>query len=257
MVAFCVLTCSVAFCQSNLPSLAETRLAAEHGDHAAQDKLGEIYLGQGNFSSAAEWFRKAAEAGIVNSQSRLGEILLDGKPKLAYGSVAVPKDKDAAIKWFSMAANQGHRGAQINLGNCYERGNGVKQDNVEAYKWFRLSSATNKVIETIYLNRLILRMSPQQIDEAEKRARAFAPHQSSESDFPEPQFARNISLKGIAGTPNHRVAMINNKTLEVGEEAKVKVGEKLVSVRVVEIREKSAGIVIEGMRQPKEISLKP
>jgi len=37
---------------------------------------------------------------------------------------------------------------------------------------------------------------------------------------------------------------------------KVKVGEKLVSVRVMEIKEKSVVVMIEGVNQPREIGLK-
>jgi TPR repeat protein len=47
-------------------------------------------------------------------------------------------ERGAAI-WFEMAARQGHTGAQRKIGLCYERGEGVPQDNLRAYAWLRLA----------------------------------------------------------------------------------------------------------------------
>ena len=38
---------------------------------------------------------------------------------------------------WTKAANQGHAGAQYNLGVMYEQGQGVAQNNVEAVRWYR------------------------------------------------------------------------------------------------------------------------
>jgi TPR repeat protein len=34
------------------------------------------------------------------------------------------------------AAEQGHSGAQFDLGDCYQNGDGVEWDRVEAFEWF-------------------------------------------------------------------------------------------------------------------------
>ena len=39
-----------------------------------------------------------------------------------------------------LAAGQGHAVAQYNLGVMYENGRGVRQDYVEAIKWYRLAA---------------------------------------------------------------------------------------------------------------------
>ena len=49
----------------------------------------------------------------------------------------VAKDQVEAVKWFYKAAEQGHPEAQYNLGLCYEFGKGVTADLAEAVKWFR------------------------------------------------------------------------------------------------------------------------
>ena len=49
----------------------------------------------------------------------------------------VAVDKAEAVKWFRMAAGQGHPPTQAMLGMCYLSGEGVAVDKVEAVKWFR------------------------------------------------------------------------------------------------------------------------
>ncbi|WP_146117165.1 tetratricopeptide repeat protein, partial [Haemophilus influenzae] len=49
----------------------------------------------------------------------------------------IKQDDFEAVKWFRKAAEQGVADAQLNLGNMYAKGLGVKQDDVEAVKWYR------------------------------------------------------------------------------------------------------------------------
>jgi len=49
----------------------------------------------------------------------------------------VPPDYTEAVKWFRMAAEQGHSSAQGYLGQCYAKGTGVAKDEVESAKWYR------------------------------------------------------------------------------------------------------------------------
>jgi hypothetical protein len=57
----------------------------------------------------------------------------------------------------------------------------------------------------------------------------------------------NIVLKGISGTAEKRLAIINNKTFEVGEEGDLRVGGPATRIKCVEIREKSILISINGV----------
>jgi hypothetical protein len=57
----------------------------------------------------------------------------------------------------------------------------------------------------------------------------------------------NIVLKGISGTAEKRLAIINNKTIGVGEEADLRIGGHLTKVKCVEVREKSVVISINGV----------
>lgn len=82
-----------------------------------------------NYTTAARWFRRAAEHGNAFGQEWLGYCYLDGK--------GVPKNYEEAAKWSHAAAQQGRSRAQYNLGNAYYSGKGVPLDYTEAVIWFK------------------------------------------------------------------------------------------------------------------------
>jgi len=49
----------------------------------------------------------------------------------------VPKNDAEAVRWYRLAAEQGHAGAQFNLGVIYDQGRGVPKNDAEAVRWFR------------------------------------------------------------------------------------------------------------------------
>ncbi len=61
-------------------------------------------------------------------------------------------------------------------------------------------------------------------------------------------------LKGISGTKNRRLALINNETFVVGETADVKVEDRDVVVYCKEIRDDS--VLITADDKPMELKLK-
>jgi hypothetical protein len=70
-----------------------------------------------------------------------------------------------------------------------------------------------------------------------------------------PAPASELVLKGIVGAPNHRLALINNAILEVGEEDAVRVPGGHVRVKCLEIGEDYAVVKAEGEAQPKRLEL--
>jgi hypothetical protein len=52
----------------------------------------------------------------------------------------VVQDATEAVRWFRLAADQGDAAAQLNLGGCYAKGTGVDQDAAEAARWYRLAA---------------------------------------------------------------------------------------------------------------------
>ena len=53
----------------------------------------------------------------------------------------VLEDDVEAVRWYRLAAEQGHAGAQANLGFMYSNGAGVPEDAVLAYMWWNLAAA--------------------------------------------------------------------------------------------------------------------
>ena len=53
----------------------------------------------------------------------------------------VRQDYTNAVQWYRKAAEQGHAGAQINLGMMYEKGQGVRQSKIVAKEWFKKACA--------------------------------------------------------------------------------------------------------------------
>ena len=76
----------------------------------------------------------AAQGNSAEAQYYLGETLL----LRAY-------DYDNAIAWWRKAADQGHAGAQSNLGYMLTSGLGVEQNNDEAIRLFRLAAGKGHV----------------------------------------------------------------------------------------------------------------
>ena len=54
----------------------------------------------------------------------------------------VAEDDAEAFKWYRKAAEQGHASAQCNLGVMYDFGAGVPEDDVAAYAWFSVAAAS-------------------------------------------------------------------------------------------------------------------
>ena len=52
----------------------------------------------------------------------------------------VKQDHVEAVRWYLLAAEQGNAKAQFNLGVIYKNGNGVKGDHVGAVRWYRLAA---------------------------------------------------------------------------------------------------------------------
>ncbi|MDR4518170.1 MAG: sel1 repeat family protein [Nitrosomonas sp.] len=73
------------------------------------------------------------KSGLVSSQYNLGYMYDSGH--------CASQNYREAEKWYRKAAEQGHAGAQNNLGNMYWHGKGhlSKNDN-EAVKWYRLAA---------------------------------------------------------------------------------------------------------------------
>ena len=115
---------------ANARELAEP--CAKDGSPDCQFIMGRILetgsAGPKDPGAAADWYRKAADAGLAKARYNLGALYYSGE--------GVPKDRRVAAEWFSKAAYQNHAGAQFNLAALYETGDGVPKSVSEARKWY-------------------------------------------------------------------------------------------------------------------------
>ncbi|HOW80857.1 MAG TPA: hypothetical protein PK406_15555, partial [Verrucomicrobiota bacterium] len=144
-----------------------------------------------------------------------------------------------------LTLNQGHAQAQWRLARILGEGAYVKQDYIEAYKWLTLAiRSPMSIVPDVDRNNLILKMTQEQIQEGERRAKAFVPHKTTVDELPEPAFVKQIKLNGIMGTGNNRLAMINGKSLGVGEQGSIKVADRSLNIRCVSIQDTAVKITV-------------
>ena len=150
-------------------ALREWRPLAEEGASGAQNNLALMYMrGLGvsrDYAEAARWYRRAAVGGDASARASLGTLYSTGR--------GVPQDHAAAAHWFGLAAEQGNAPAQAMLGAAYANGQGVSKDNVLAYKWLDLSISQGLEQAAEPLEAVVARMTPAQIAEAQRLARAW------------------------------------------------------------------------------------
>lgn len=244
-----------AFAQQ--PSIEELKIAADAGDPIAQDKL----AARVEYKQSEVLYRKAAGQGYAHAQGKLGNILFL-RCQISTGLKPVEKAAiaDEAIKWATLAANQGDKQGQSDLARMYLEGKVVKMDLIEAYKWGDLAARNPASEFVIYSgagtrDAAVMKMNAGQLTEAHQRVAAFVPHQTRKSEVPVPAWVKNIKLNGINGVPCHRLATIGKQTFEKGERGLVKIDGKRVAIQCLEITEKTATIAIEGIEAPQTLTL--
>lgn len=113
------------------------RRSADRGNlPRSQYALGLLYArGLGVAKSDVEallWFQKAADQGHLSAVTQVGIFLLEGR--------GTRRDPERARQFLERAAEGEELNAQYTLGRMYERGDGVKKDLVEAMKWYILAA---------------------------------------------------------------------------------------------------------------------
>jgi TPR repeat protein len=154
-------------------ALHEFRILAENGHAKAQLQLGILYeMGLGvkkDYQQASKWYQKAAIQGDSEAQKRFLEMKKKGRsdfmppptpenftgdmtdPQVQYdlgvmyfSGIGVKKDLKTALRWFEMAAHQGHPRAQNDLAVMLLKGKGIdKPNSAKAYVWFLRAAEQN------------------------------------------------------------------------------------------------------------------
>jgi len=104
--------------------------ASAQGRASAMSLLAWVYAREGTdaaLSRAATLYRAAAQSGDAAAQNNLGEFHETGR--------GVPRDTATAIQWYRMSAEQGFGPAQFNLARLLAFGMGTARDTEQARDW--------------------------------------------------------------------------------------------------------------------------
>ncbi|WP_153349613.1 CHAT domain-containing protein [Sinorhizobium meliloti] len=94
--------------------------------------LARAYAKAGRYPEMRRAAERSAAAGNPVGQWFMGVIYDFG--------FGVAEDDAAAVRWYHLAADQGHAFAQNSLGVMYDHGRGVPQSDTEAVRWYRLAA---------------------------------------------------------------------------------------------------------------------
>lgn len=130
----------------------------------------KIGVGANPGGNGTESLMAEAEGGVPAAQYELGKLYRDG--------TSLERDKAQAARWFQFAAEQGYAKAQRHLGNCYAEGTGVDRDIIAAIMWLTLAARQDLVTAELSLQKVVQTATPEQRNEAERRARVWQPKTS-------------------------------------------------------------------------------
>ena len=144
-----------------------TRKAADQGLTEAELSYGSmLYFGDRgvakNEAEAADYLKRAAEAGDPNAQNMLGTMLEQG--------MGIPRDKAAAEQWFRKAALQGQVKAQSSLGRTLWSDLAAKEIRIEALAWFLIASGQGEITARKQLEDYTPGLKPGELDAANAKA---------------------------------------------------------------------------------------
>lgn len=165
-------------------AFGNARRSAEAGDADAQNLLGVIY----HKGMDAVIHLDSGTHGMQFSPHVLsaltGEDLSRGSmPSIRFVSIPViPANSQEAVRWLERAALQGHREAQATLASLLFY---TLQDPVASYKWSLIADSAaptegkldghTPASRKLLRERLLQKLTQDQVAEAEKKAKAFVP----------------------------------------------------------------------------------
>jgi TPR repeat protein len=149
------------------PVVAQASLEADMRDAAAAYE-------QKDMTTAARLWKIWADKGNAEARTLLGAMHWSGE--------GVPRDHKEAARLYLLAANQGYARAQNDIGFMLGFEGNAPHDDVEAYKWISLAIEGYTARNQDRLDQakkdlatLARRMTPGEIAEAERRAKAWKP----------------------------------------------------------------------------------
>ncbi|MCB1672354.1 MAG: sel1 repeat family protein [Pseudomonadales bacterium] len=145
-------------------ALQEFKDAAEDGLMMAQYNLAILYFsGRGteqNFAEAFRWTAAAADQGHTQAQFNLGALYYEGQ--------GTGKNRQTALEWYEKAGSADYAPAQYNAAEMYFRGDGIERNLVRAHAWASRALENDHEEAPALLENIEADMSAAQLSEARR-----------------------------------------------------------------------------------------
>lgn len=165
--------------------LATQRLVGMTLTGALQDLLAPHQMVPWMARAAAEDSEDRTEA-TTWLQARASENVRPAQTALALLLLQRGDDIDGAAALLTQAARSGDPQAQFQLGQLYTTGTGVTLDYVQAHSWLNIAAASGAAEAANHRDVLAQLMAPEQVAEAQTRARDFFEAASSQTPLASP-----------------------------------------------------------------------
>ena len=157
-------------------ALESWRDAAQAGDGGAAFRLGTAYLDgvvtKRNPKEAIKWIKLGAKLGDARAESELGAIYDCQLYKCS--TLGLKKSPRLAAQFYLSAARKGEPQSQYNIAVLLEEGIGIKQNYVEAYKFYTLAIENDfATFAHSARSKLAQKMSRAEIELAKLKVEAF------------------------------------------------------------------------------------
>ncbi len=194
--------------------------AADKGFAPAQYRIANLYeKGTGverDLAKARQYYEAAAAQGNASAMHNLAVLL-------ATGAEAGKPDFDTAVGWFTKAADLGVADSQFNLAILYARGNGVKQDLEESYKWFAIAAKDGDKDAAQKRDEVANAMRPEQLESARAKVDLWKPQPLNENansvDLPDAWVgkAHTTASVDMKKAVRNIQAILNNNGFDAGQ----------------------------------------
>lgn len=228
---------------------------AEAGDREAQVALGQALANRSRPADALDWYRKAAAQGSSTAAWLAGELLLFGKPANEDAQRVVAKPEEGLALTYFAATNRNAE-AWHNMSIALQRGLNGKTNNVEAYAWLRLYAEMNPAPRKRELDTLALMLTVQELDHANAIAQnARSGKWPAYQVYHEYKTDPRLKLSGLAVGGRVPMAIINRRTLAVGETASIVINGETLNITCVEINQNSVLVTIDSAAEPVQLTI--
>jgi hypothetical protein len=226
---------------AEVPTLAQTKAAAEAGDPEAQYAFAKSFHGGPEWD---RWMNASAAPGFGPAEDDLAwtnnwVFFTYSNPKIIEQHL---KSKGAemrrALVLASSAADKGFAQSRQLLAMAYANGVLLPQDRVESYKWYRLlRNAETYPSKNSPNDDLVKVMSLAQVQEAEARAERYQPG-STVTEIRNALIIPHLKLGGIVSNGTTHLAIVNGTRVTPGQSTILNIAGVSAALNCISVEEK-------------------